>query len=311
MRVFEGDNVFGIRYPVVTLGAFDGVHRGHAMLLDSLRAKAAELGGESVVVTFRPHPKLVLGKFSSNISLLTSDDEKLYLLEQTGIDNTVILDFNDELMAMGACDFIERVLAGRVGMKHLVVGFNHRFGSGGSGDFIEISECSARLGFGVERLGSLQTGRGTISSTGIREALAGGDLAGANEMLGYSYFLRGTIVAGRQLGRSIGFPTANISPDFPFKMLPGVGVYAVTVRFNGDSYFGMANIGFRPTFNEITPPKSVEVNIFDFDQQIYGQSVTLSFHHRLRDEMKFSSAEALRQQLISDRREALRVLGER
>ncbi|MFO7575157.1 MAG: bifunctional riboflavin kinase/FAD synthetase [Bacteroidales bacterium] len=308
MRIFEIDNVSGIKSPVVTMGAFDGVHRGHTMLLARLREKARELGGESVVVTFRPHPKLVLGKFSSNISLLTSNEEKLFLLREAGIDNTVILDFNDELIQMEACEFIEKVLAGRLGMKHLVVGFNHRFGRGGSGDFSEISECSGRFGFGVERVGSLETNRGVISSTGIREALAGGDLAGANEMLGYIYFLRGTIVAGRQLGRSIGFPTANVSPDFPFKILPGVGVYAVTVRFNGNQFGGMANIGFRPTFNEISAPKSVEVHIFNFDQQIYGQSVTLSFHHRLRDEMKFSSAEDLRQQLIADKKEAERVL---
>lgn len=308
MRIFEGDIVSGLKCPVVTLGAFDGVHRGHAMLLARLCEKAAELGGESVVVTFKPHPKLVLGKFSSNISLLTSDEEKLILLEKSGIDNTVILDFNDALMTMDACDFIEKILAGRVGMKHLVVGFNHRFGSGRSGDFHEIAECSGKLGFGVERVGSLETGKGAISSTGIRAALTGGDLTTANGMLGYSYFLKGTIVAGRQLGRSIGFPTANISPDFPFKLLPGVGVYAVTVSFNGNRYRGMANIGFRPTFNETEEPKSVEVHIFDFDQQIYCQSVTLTFHFRLRDEFKFSSAEALRQQLIADRIEAERVL---
>lgn len=308
MRIFELDNVCGIKSPVVTMGAFDGVHRGHAMLLARLREKAAELGGESVVVTFRPHPKLVLGKFSSTISLLTSNEEKLFLLREAGIDNTVILDFNDELMQMEACDFIEKILSGRLGMKHLVVGFDHRFGRGGSGDFSEISECSERLGFGVERVGSLKTDRGVVSSTGIRDALSAGDLAGANEMLGYSYFLRGTIVAGRKLGRSIGFPTANVSPDFPHKLLPGVGVYAVSVRFNGDQYQGMANIGYRPTFNEISAPKSVEVHIFNFDQQIYGQSVQLSFHHRLRDEMKFPSAEALRQQLIIDRNDAERVL---
>jgi riboflavin kinase/FMN adenylyltransferase len=308
MRIFELDNVSGIKSPVVTMGAFDGVHRGHAMLLARLIEKARELGGESVVVTFRPHPKLVLGKFSSNISLLTSNEEKFSLLSDAGIDNTVIIDFNDELIQTEACDFVEKVLAGRLGMKHLVVGFDHRFGRGGSGDFSEISECSGRLGFGVERVGSLETSRGVISSTGIREALYAGDLAGANEMLGYTYFLRGTIVSGRQLGRSIGFPTANVSPDFPFKILPGVGVYAVTVRFNGNRFGGMANIGFRPTFNEMSAPKSVEVHIFDFNQQIYGQSVTLSFHYRLRDEMKFSSAEELRQQLIADKSEAERVL---
>lgn len=309
MKISNGYDISGITAPVITMGSFDGVHRGHVMLLSRLREVAAGLGGESTVVTFNPHPRLVIGGFSSAISLLTSHEEKLQLLARTGIDNTVVLDFDEELRSMEACEFVEKILAGRLGMKHMVVGFNHRFGSGGRGDFSEISACAARVGFGLERLGSLVAGNTAISSTLIRDALSEGRLAEANGMLGYDYFVSGVIVEGRQLGRSIGFPTANVSPVFPNKLIPADGVYAVTVRFNGDEYGGMANIGHRPTVNAGGEPRSVEVHIFDFEQHIYGQEVTLTFRHRLRDEMRFSSVEALREQLHLDRVAALRLLG--
>jgi riboflavin kinase/FMN adenylyltransferase len=311
MRVFEGDIITGINKPVVTLGAFDGVHRGHSMLLSKLREKAAELGGESVVVTFLPHPRLFLGKFNGNISFLTSHEEKLMLLEKAGIDNTVVLRFDDELSSMEACTFVEKILAGRLGMKYLVVGFNHRFGRGGSGDFNEIADCAHRVGFGVERIGSLETDSGVVSSTAIREALGRGDLSLANNMLGYNYFLRGSIVEGRKLGRSIGFPTANISTTFAHKLLPADGVYVVSVQFNGTILHGMANIGHRPTVNTTGEPRSVEVHIFGFSETIYGQSVTLSFMHRLRDEMKFESVDALKEQLSADRRSAMEYLSQK
>ncbi|MBM3420373.1 MAG: bifunctional riboflavin kinase/FAD synthetase [Bacteroidetes bacterium] len=309
MKIYNGYNITGVRNPVVTMGSFDGVHRGHVMLLSRLRERAVVLGGESTVVTFNPHPRLLVGGFSSRINLLTSHDEKLHLLEQTGIDNTVVLEFDDELRSMEACLFVEKVLAGRLGMKHMVVGFNHRFGRGGKGDFTEISACASRVGFGLERLGSLVSGETAISSTLIRETISEGRLTEANGMLGYDYFVTGTIVEGRQLGRSIGFPTANISPVFPNKLLPGDGVYAVTVRFNGDEYGGMANIGRRPTVNTGGEPKSVEVHIFDFEEFIYDKQVTLTFRFRLRDEMHFPSVEALRDQLHEDRLAAERLLG--
>jgi riboflavin kinase/FMN adenylyltransferase len=230
------------------------------------------------------------------------------LLEKAGIDNTVVLKFDDALSRMEACDFVEKILAGRLGMKYLVVGFNHRFGRGGSSEFNEISDCARRVGFGVERFGSLDTGSGVISSTIIREALGAGDLVLANDMLGYDYFLRGSIVEGRKMGRSIGFPTANISTDYAYKLLPADGVYIVRVQFNGSILHGMANIGHRPTVNITGEPRSVEVHIFGFSESIYGQSVTLSFIHRLRDEMKFESVDALRQQLIADRLAATEYL---
>lgn len=308
MKVFEGEDIAGIKFPVVTLGSFDGVHRGHAMLLSRLREKADELGGESVVVTFSPHPRLAMGKFNKDTVLLTSLKEKLTLIERAGIQNVVVLNFDEELSRMEACDFVEKILSGRIGMRYLVVGFNHRFGSGGSGDFDSIKECVKNLGFGVERIGSLDLNSAAISSSLIRDKLSRGDLTAANSMLGYNYFLNGTIVSGKQLGRSLGFPTANVRPDFEHKLLPGDGVYVVSIRFNGTEYYGMANIGSRPTVNDTGEPRSVEVHIFGFDQYIYDQSVTLSFLHRLRDEMKFPSVEALREQLVRDRVSALRYL---
>jgi len=308
MRVFNENSPTGIKYPVVTLGIFDGVHRGHAMLLERLREKAAQLGGESVVVTFAPHPRLVLQENPEPLLFLTSTDEKITLLRKLGVDNLVIINFTRELSRMTACEFLEKVLFERLGLKFLVIGFDHRFGSEGSGDIDDIIKCSERLGFGVERVGSLETEFGEVSSTAIRNALALGDVLTANRLLGYTYFVEGNIVSGRKLGTTIGFPTANVRPGYSHKLLPGDGVYVVKVRFNGREFGGMANIGTRPTVNISGEPKTVEVHIFDFNESIYDQSVTLSFIHRLRDEMKFPSVDDLRQQLGKDKENATAFL---
>lgn len=308
MRIFEGNTLTGIRNPVVTLGIFDGVHRGHSMLLGRLREKAAMLGGESVVVTFSPHPRLVVSDNPETLFFLTSPEEKITLLERAGIDNLVILDFTRELSRMTACDFIEKMLYDHLAMKYLVVGFNHRFGVSGSGDIDDITECASRLGFGVERVGSLDGAAGAISSTSIRKALLAGDIKMANELLGYDYFVQGTIVAGRKLGRELGFPTANVMTGYSHKLVPADGVYVVKIRFNGREFEGMANLGNRPTVNISGEPKSVEVHIFNFNESIYGQSVSLSFLHRLRDEMKFPGVEELRLQLERDKGNAIKYL---
>lgn len=304
MRVFEGDTITGISYPVVTLGIFDGVHRGHVMLLDSLKERAKELGGESVVVTFSPHPRLVVGNSPEPLLFLTAPDEKVTLLRRAGIDNLVILNFTEELSRMTACEFIEEVLFGKLGMRHLMVGFNHRFGASGSGDFADIQRCADRLGFGVEQVGSMESASGAISSTAIRRHISAGNVEAANILLGYSYFIEGTIVGGKKIGREIGYPTANVSTSYVNKLLPGDGVYVVKVKFNGSEFGGMANIGHRPTVNTTGEPRTVEVHIFDFNASIYGQEVSLSFLHRLRDEMKFSSVEELKLQLDRDRESA-------
>jgi riboflavin kinase / FMN adenylyltransferase len=304
MRVFEGDSITGISYPVVTLGIFDGVHRGHAMLLDSLKKRAKELGGESVVVTFSPHPRLVVGNSPEPLLFLTSVGEKITLLERSGIENLVILSFTEAMSRMTACEFIEKVLHAKLGMRYLMVGFNHRFGASGSGDFDDIQRCADRLGFGVEQVGSLEGASGAISSTAIRKLIAEGNVEAANNSLGYSYFIQGTIVGGRKIGREIGYPTANISTTYSHKLLPADGVYVVKVKFNGNEFGGMANIGHRPTVNITGEPRTVEVHIFDFNASIYGQEVSLSFLHRLRDEMKFSSVGELKLQLDRDKESA-------
>jgi riboflavin kinase / FMN adenylyltransferase len=304
MRVFEGDTITGISYPIVTLGIFDGVHRGHVMLLDSLKERAKELGGESVVVTFSPHPRLVVGNSPEPLLFLTAPDEKVTLLRRAGIDNLVILNFTEELSLMTACEFIEKVLFGKLGMRHLMVGFNHRFGASGSGDFADIQRCADRLGFGIEQVGSMESASGAISSTAIRRLISAGNIEAANNLLGYSYFIEGTIVGGKKIGREIGYPTANVSTSYVNKLLPGDGVYVVKVKFNGSEFGGMANIGHRPTVNTTGEPRTVEVHIFDFNASIYGQEVSLSFLHRLRNEMKFASVEELKLQLDRDRESA-------
>ncbi len=309
MKIFRGENIRVAGSPVVTVGTFDGVHLGHRMLLARVVERAEAVKERSVVVTFDPHPAVVLGFMSENRMLLTSLEEKLLLLEESGVSATVVLDFNERLRQMASCTFAEEILCRGIGMRHLVAGFNNSFGNRDNTDSEDMEECARRLGFSLERVGSLKESRGiSVSSTLIREALLTGDIVGANTLLGYTYFLRGVIVEGKKIGRSIGFPTANISSEYSYKLVPADGVYLVRVSFNGEEYVGMANIGRRPTVSATGEPRSVEVHIFDFAGSIYGQTVTLKFLERMRDEMKFSSLDELKQQLERDSAAARRRL---
>jgi riboflavin kinase/FMN adenylyltransferase len=247
MIIHEGFENLNLIAPVVTLGIFDGVHRGHKTLLDHLVERAIEENGESVVITFSPHPRLVLDQNRRNLSFLTTMEEKMVLLEETKIDHLVIIEFNKKFSSTPACDFIKEVLVDKIGTKHLLIGYNHHFGRNGEGDFDTIKKCSETLEFRVEQLKGFQAGNSTISSSLIREALLIGKLDEANRWLGYPYSVSGTVIEGRKIGRSIGFPTANIKPDYEYKLLPCNGVYAVEVKFDGLIYPGMLSIGSNPT----------------------------------------------------------------
>lgn len=295
--------------PFVTIGVFDGVHLGHQALLHKLVLSARENGGESVVITFDPHPKLVIDKENEGISFLTTMKEKIHLLEKFMIDHLIVINFTKDLGNIEAADFIKNVLVKRIGIKHLLVGFNNNFGKARGGDISKIREYADIYGFTVDQADSVTGQEGIISSTAIREALVSGNLANANAWLGYDYQVTGRVIEGKKLGRSLGFPTANIRPDEDHKLIPANGVYAVQVLVENDLRPGVLSIGFNPTVDPQRKTRSVEVNIFDFEDDLYGKNVTVIFRYRLRDERKFENTDKLMKQMALDKDEARRLLG--
>lgn len=308
MIIHEGYENLKLVKPVVTLGIFDGVHRGHRVLLNTLVSRAKESKGESVVITFSPHPRLVLEQNSSDLAFLTTLEQKKVLLEDENIDHLIIVEFNIEFSKISACDFVKKVLVDKIGTKHLVLGFNHRFGKSGQGDYNTIKQCAESLDFKVEQVQGLHTEEGAISSSVIRKALITGRLDEANKLLGYYYSISGKIVEGRKIGRAIGFPTANIEPDYQYKLLPANGVYAVEVLLEGKKHPGMLSIGSNPTVNNDSRLRTIEVNILDFTEQIYGRTITVIFRKRIRNEIKFSSTIELAKQMKIDKQDVLQLL---
>jgi len=307
MIIHDGYENLNLNSPVTTLGIFDGVHRGHMALIECLISRAREEKCESVVITFSPHPRIVLEQNSSVLTFLTTMEEKKELLEKAGIDHLVVIKFNIEFSRIGACDFIKDILVKKIGTRHLIIGHNHHFGRRGEGDFNTIKQCSESLGFMVEQVQGFRTEEGTISSSLIRDALLTGRLDDANRWLGYSYSLSGTVVEGRKIGRSIGFPTANIKPDSQNKLIPSNGVYAVEVKVDGAFYPGMLNIGSNPTVNSDKSFRSIEVHILNFDNDIYGKCISVRFRKRLRDEKKFDNLGQLTKQMSLDKQDTLRL----
>lgn len=308
MVIHEGYNNLNLEVPVVTLGIFDGVHRGHRFLIETMISRARETHGESVVMTFNPHPRLVLEKENSGLRFLSTFEEKILLLDKTGIDHLVIIEFNREFSRIKACDFVRDVLISKVRTKQLIIGYDHHFGYRGEGNFETIKDCAESSGIIVEKVTGFQSGAGTVSSSLIREELLKGDLGKANELLGYCYSIRGTVIEGKRLGRELGFPTANIWPDDMHKLVPADGVYAVEVKTGNNKYNGMLSIGKNPTVNERATQRSIEVNIFDFDKDIYREEIEVIFRFRLRDEQKFSDTGQLSRQMELDKEKALLLL---
>ncbi|MDA3953171.1 MAG: bifunctional riboflavin kinase/FAD synthetase [Bacteroidales bacterium] len=288
--------------PIITIGVFDGVHLGHLRVLDRLKEIAKEKGGESVVFTLWPHPRIVLDKDAESLRLLTNIEEKKGLLSKTGIDHLIVCPFTKEFSQLEACDFIEEYLVKKIKVKHLVFGYNHQFGKDRKAGFDFLNECAQKYGFSTEKLDVRLVDNDKVSSTKIREYLTSGFLDIANKYLGYKYFISGNVIEGNQIGRKIGFPTANIKIPEPYKQVPKDGVYAVQVKLGEDSYYGMLNIGSRPTVEPTIITKNIEVHILNFDQKIYNQTITVSFHKRIRDEKRFNGLEELTQQLEKDKK---------
>jgi riboflavin kinase/FMN adenylyltransferase len=296
-----------VRRPVLTTGTFDGVHRGHRSILDRLTERARKEEGESVLFTFHPHPRMVLFPGDNDLKLLNTQAEKIALLEAAGLDHLLVVPFSRQFSRMHAVDYVRDVLVGAIGVHAVVIGYDHRFGRNREGDLSLLHQLGEAYDFHVEEIPAKEVDSMKVSSTKVRHALEQGDVATANELLGYSYPLSGVVVKGDQLGRTIGYPTANIGGLDTFKLVPGNGVYAVQVELRNGNHGGMMNIGVRPTVAEGLD-RTVEVNIFGFQRDIYGEPITVRLLDRLRDEVKFNGMEAMKQRIAQDQVEALAVL---
>jgi riboflavin kinase/FMN adenylyltransferase len=301
MKVRFIDETFKLKRPVATIGIFDGVHTGHQFILDHLKKQAEAHGGESVVVTLWPHPRIVLNKEMQGFKVLHTRDEKIRELERNGIDQLVVVPFNAEIASLSACDFVQKYLVDKLGVEVLLLGYDNRFGKDRRGDPEGLQMCAEKNRFRIEKLPEFSSGHGRVNSTTIRESILKGDLGKAARMLGYHYYLSGTIVEGNHIGRKIGFPTANIHPMDPYKLIPMNGVYAIRAELRGKTYKGMLNIGFRPTIDSVSAVKTIEAHLFDVSGDFYDEHVVIHFVKRVRDEMKFSGLDALKEQLEKDR----------
>lgn len=307
MKVHTNLNNFDASNPVLTIGTFDGVHLGHQKVISRLKEFAHKHNGESVIFTFYPHPRLITSTKETNLRLLTTLEEKKNLFQKYGIDHLVIYPFTKEFSELTYTEFVEQILVKKIHTHCLVVGYDHRFGKNREGGFDYLKKCAAKFNFKLEKLDALSVNEENVSSTKIREALQIGDIKKANHYFGYEFTLHGTVVSGKQLGRKLGFPTANIETSDKHKIIPGYGVFAVKVFINGKHLKGMLNIGTRPTFNKNADNRSIEVNIFDFSEDIYGKEIILNFVDKIRDEQKFDGIEMLVEQLKKDRVSALKI----
>ena len=287
------------------MGTFDGVHIGHKKILEKIIQKTENQNYESLVLTFFPHPRMVLQEHS-DIKLLNTIDEKIDLLEQIGIENLVIHPFDEAFSRLTAEDFVKTVLVDRFHIHKIIIGYDHRFGRNRTANIDDLIAFGEQYDFEVEQISVQEINDISVSSTKIRKALLEGNMALANKYLGYDYFLTGVVIKGKQLGRTINFPTANLKIDENYKLIPQNGVYIVKSTINKKTVFGMMNIGFNPTVDGET--QSIEIHYFDFDQDLYHQKIRVSILQRIRSEQKFESVTLLKEQLEKDKKTAIDYL---
>jgi len=303
LKLFHSINDFqSTKKTILTLGTFDGVHIGHKKILERITQNTENGKYESLVLTFFPHPRMVLQE-KSEIRLLNTIDEKIKLLEATGIENLVVHPFNESFSRLTAEEFVSTILVDKFQIQKIIIGHDHRFGRNRTANIDDLIAFGIEYGFEVEQISAEEIQDVSVSSTKIRKALNEGNMALANEYLGYSYFLNGTIVKGKQLGRTIGFPTANIHIEEDYKLIPKIGVYVVKAIVNEETVYGMMNIGFNPTVNG--DKQTIEVHLFNFDKDIYDQNIEVCLLHYIREEQKFSSLDALKAQLNQDKIDSL------
>jgi len=312
MKIYHHIDEFKqIHNAVVTIGTFDGVHIGHQKIISRLQEVAKNIGGESVILTFFPHPRMILHPDDPNIKLISTLDEKAEKLAAMGIDHLIITPFTRDFSNLSPLEYIKEVLVEKIGTRYIIIGYDHRFGKDRTGGMKELQSLASDFDFDVEEIPEQDIHDVAVSSTKIRNAILSGDTKTANDFLGYAFQLRGKVIKGDQLGRVLGFPTANLFLEESYKLIPSDGIYAVNIDFmsielNQMPAKGMAYIGHRPTINGMS--RNIEVNIFDFDQDIYGQTICINFMEYLRADKKFDSLEKLREQLIKDEKAARKIL---
>ena len=292
---------------VLTVGSFDGVHKGHQALIDTVVRKAQERDARSVIVTFDPHPRTIINPGASGINLLTTLEERCRRLEEHGIDMMVVIPFDRDFSLKSSDEFVRDTIYEKIGVSEFVIGYDHHFGKDREGSIETVERLGEELGFASYVVSKKEVGETTVSSTKIRQTLSEeGNVRLAEQLLGWKYTLSGTVVQGQQRGQTLGFPTANIVPDHANKVIPAIGVYAVDAEVDGEKYRGMMNIGRRPTFEQEGQP-SLEVHLFDFDRDIYGMKLRVTFLERIRDEVSFEGKEQLITQLKRDKKIAQEI----
>jgi len=308
LKVFNNINEFtGARNVVVTTGTFDGVHLGHRSIIKRLQSIAQQVEGETLILTFDPHPRMVLFPDDNDLKLINTREEKIKLMEEAGMDNLIIHPFSKEFSRMTSLEFIRDVLVGKFQTKRLVIGYNHHFGRNREGSFEHLKEFGPVYGFEVEEIPASELDHVEISSTKIRNALHEGDVKTANAYLGSRFEFSGTVIEGKKLGRKLGYPTANIQIADPYKIKPANGVYVVKAFYDGKEFGGMMNIGTNPT-TDVENGIHVEVNIFDFDHEIYGERLAVQVVDRIRDEKKFNGLDELVAAIGKDKQISLQVI---
>jgi riboflavin kinase/FMN adenylyltransferase len=296
----------GSDYAVVTVGTFDGLHIGHQKIISRMKEIAKQNGGDTILVTFDPHPRLVLNSNKTELKFISTQKRKIELLGRFGINHMIVIRFTTDFASTSSQDFIKEYLVDKLRAKMLIVGYDHHFGRNREGNYEKLKNLGRVYGFEVEEIPAQYIDGIAVSSTKIRNALNTGDVQTANKMLGYEYSISGKVIAGNKIGRKIGFPTANIDVGDEYKLIAAGGVYACRVDLGGETFYGMGNIGTRPTIGK--HDFTTEVHIFNFDREIYDKEVTLFFIDRIRDEKKFEDLNQLKEQLYRDRVSAKKVL---
>jgi len=324
---YHTDQLPAFRRAVITIGTFDGVHTGHAQILQQLRQEAARIDGETVIVTFYPHPRKIVRGGTAEVRLINTLEEKIQLLSWQQVGHLVVVPFTADFAEMTAGQYVKEFLLERFHPHTVIIGYDHRFGKGRQGDYHLLEDFSRSEGFELQEIPVHLLDAVSVSSTRIREAIAGADIESANQLLGYPFFFSGQVMEGRRLGRTIGFPTANLQVGSPDKLIPGDGVYAVEVEivdagsvsltapgtgaspFGGFRWKGMMNIGMRPTVDG--RERTIEVNIFDFNEDLYGRELRVFVNKYLRGEEKFNGLDALKAQLARDKENSIAALNGR
>lgn len=323
MKIYHNLSEFTkLNNAIVTIGTFDGVHYGHQKIIKQLVAKAKSDHGESVILTFFPHPRLIIDPENQDLKMINTINEKAEILKSLGVDHLIITPFTRDFSNLLPDDYIKNILVNHIGTKHIIIGYDHRFGKDRTGNLADLKAAGNHFGFSVEEIMEQDIHDVAVSSTKIRQAILDGDVSLAADYLGYSFSIFGRVIKGDKIGRTIGFPTANIFVEETYKLIPGDGIYAVTVEmkvgsselgvdalesstfnFQPSTFKGMAYIGQRPTINGMT--RNIEVNIFDFNQEIYGQDIKMNFLKFLRHDVKFTGLDALKVQLQKDKGDTL------